>query len=135
MAGKLVTEGQIDIGTWYFGNIQSSRPADSLYLGLYLNTTEPPITATLSSGLTELALINYSRIQLLDGDWTITDDLSENVLKTFTAGEDWGDVYGSFLTNLPSGIGTLIAVKHFTNGPFNVLNGKTIDITPKYLTT
>lgn len=133
MAGKFVTEGKIDHLTWYFKNVQISRGADSLYLGLYLNTTEPPIGATLSSGLTELALSGYARIQLLDADWTVTDDLAENVLKTFTAGEIWGDVYGSFLTNLPSGIGALIAVKHFTNGPFNVLNGKTIDITPKYL--
>ncbi len=133
MSGKLVTEGHTDILTWYFKNLQSSRGADSLYLGLYLNTTEPPIGTTIASGLTELALSGYSRIQLIDADWTVVDDLASNVIKTFTAGEDWGNVYGHFLTNLPSGAGTLIAVKHFTNGPFNVLNGKTIDITPKYL--
>ncbi len=133
MAGKLVTEGYIDIHTWYFKNVQTSRPADSLYLGLYTDTTEPPITATLSAGLTELALTGYGRIQLLDADWTVADDLASNVLKTFTAGEDWGNVYGSFITNLAAGAGTLIAVKHFTNGPFNVLNGKTIDIQPKML--
>lgn len=133
MAGKLVTQGKTNILTWYFKNDQSSRPADFLFLGLYTNTTEPPINATLSSGLTELALSGYSRIQLLDADWTVVNDLASNVLKTFTAGEDWGNVYGSFLTDLSTGAGTLIAVKHFTNGPFNVLNGKTIDITPKYL--
>ena len=102
-------------------------------MGLYTNTTEPPITATLSSGLTELALSGYSRIQLLDIDFTVVNDLATNVLKTFTAGEDWGNVYGSFITNLSAGNGTLIAVKHFTNGPFNVLDTKTIDITPKFL--
>lgn len=134
MSGKLVTLGQVDIATWYFKNSQISRGADSLYLGLYLNTTEPPIGATMVSGLTELALSGYSRIQLIDADWTIVNDLASNVIKTFTAGEDWGNIYGHFLTNLPTGAGTLIAVKHFTNGPFNVLNGKTIDITPKYLT-
>ena len=133
MAGKLVTEGMIDILTWYFKNDQSSRVADSLYIGLYTDTTEPTIAATLSSGLTELALGGYGRIQLLDADWTITDDLAANVLKTFTAAIDWGNVYGSFLTDGPSGISQLIAVKHFTNGPFNVLDTKTIDITPKYL--
>jgi hypothetical protein len=133
MAGKLVTQGWIDIMTWYFGNIQTSRGADQLYLGLYTDTTEPLISATLSAGLTELALAGYARIQLLDADWTITNGLAENVVKTFTAAADWGNVYGSFLTNVSVGVGTLIAVKHFTNGPFNVLNGKTIDITPKYL--
>ncbi len=133
MSGKMVTQGLTNLLTWYFKNSQISRGADSLYVGLYTNTTEPPIGATLASGLTELALGGYSRIQLIDADWQITDDLAENVLKTFTASVDWGNVYGSFLTDLPTGVGNLIAVKHFTNGPFNVLNGKTIDITPKYL--
>lgn len=133
MAGKLIKEGQTNILTWYLKNVQTSRPADSLFLGLYTNTTEPPITATLASGLTELALAGYARIQLIDDDWTINVDQGDNVLKTFTAAEDWGNVYGSFITDLTSGIGKLIAVKHFTNGPFNVLNGKTIDITPAML--
>jgi hypothetical protein len=100
---------------------------------LYTDTTEPPITATLSAGITELALAGYSRIQLIDDDWTISVDQADNVLKTFTAAEDWGNVYGSFITDLSAGVGTLIAVKHFTNGPFNVLDGKTIDITPAML--
>lgn len=133
MAGKLIKEGQTDILTWYFQNIQTSRIADSLYLGLYTDTTEPPITATLSAGLTELNLAGYGRIQLLDADWTVTVDQADNVLKTFTAAIDWNNVYGSFITDLSVGVGTLIAVKHFTNGPFNVLNGKTIDITPAML--
>jgi hypothetical protein len=133
MAGKLVKEGQTNILTWYFPNIQTSRPVDSLWLGLYTDTVEPPITATLSAGITELGLAGYARIQLLDADWTVTVDQADNVLKTFTAAVDWGNVYGSFITDLVSGVGTLIAVKHFTNGPFNVLNGKTIDITPAML--
>jgi hypothetical protein len=134
MAGKLVTIGHTDILTWYFKNDQSSRVADSLYLGLYTDTTEPPIDSVLpATNITELALSGYARIQLLDADWTILDDLASNVLKTFTAGEDWGDVYGSFLTDGSAGASQLIAVKHFSNGPFNVLNGKTIDITPKFL--
>ena len=134
MAGKLVTIGHIDILTWYFKNIQTSRIADALYLGLYTDTVEPPITAALpATNIAELALSGYARIQLLDADWTVVNDLAENVLKTFTAGEDWGDVYGSFLTNGSAGSTDLIAVKHFSNGPFNVLNGKTIDVTPKFL--
>jgi hypothetical protein len=134
MAGKLVTIGQADILTWYFKNVQSSRGADALYLGLYTDSTEPPITAELpATNITELALAGYARIQLLDAAWTITDDLAENILKTFTAGEDWGNVYGSFLTNASAGSSDLIAVKHFTSGPFNVLDTKTIDVTPKFL--
>ena len=134
MAGKLVTLGHSDILTWYFKNDQSSRGADSIYLGLYTDTVEPPISAALpSTNIAELALAGYARIQLLDADMTVTGDLVENVLKTFTAGEIWGNVYGSFLTNGSAGASKLIAVKHFSNGPFNVLNGKTIDVTPKFL--
>lgn len=120
--------------TWYFKNIQTSRTTDNLYLGLYTDTTEPPITAALpATNITELALAGYARIQLLDADWTVTGDQADNVLKTFTAAVDWGNVYGSFLCNSSAGAGDLIAVKHFSNGPFNVLNGKTIDVTPKFL--
>lgn len=134
MAGKLVTLGHIDILTWYFKNVQSSRGADALYLGLYTDTVEPPISAELpATNIAELALSNYARIQLLDADWTVVNDLVVNTLKTFTAGEYWENVYGSFLTNGSAGSTDLIAVKHFSNGPFNVLNGKTIDVIPKFL--
>lgn len=134
MAGKLVTIGHTDILTWYFKNVQTSRGADSLYMGLYTDTVEPPIGAALpATDITELALGGYARIQLLDADWTVVNDLVTNVLKTFTASVDWGDVYGSFLTDGSTGASQLIAVKHFSNGPFNVLNGKTIDVTPKFL--
>lgn len=134
MAGKLVTIGKTDVLTWYFKNVQTSRGADSLYMGLYTDTTEPPIGAALpATDIDELALGGYARIQLLDNDWTVVNDLVTNVLKTFTASVDWGNVYGSFLTDGSTGASQLIAVKHFSNGPFNVLNGKTIDVTPKFL--
>ena len=103
-------------------------------MGLYTDTTEPPISAELpSTNIAELALAGYARIQLIDADWTITNDQADNVLKTFSAGVEWGNVYGSFLTDGSSGASTLIAVKHFSNAPFFVLNGKTIDVTPKFL--
>ena len=134
MAGKFVTIGHTDILTWYFANDQSSRIADGLYLGLYTDTVEPPITAALpGTNITELALAGYARIQLLDADFTVAGDQVDNLLKTFTAAVDWGNVYGSFLTNGSAGSTDLIAVKHFSNGPYNVLNGKTIDVTPKFL--
>ncbi len=133
MAGKLVTTGYIDVLTWYLKNVQTARPADSLYLGLYTDTTEPTISATIGSGLTELALSGYNRIQCLDVDWTVASDLATNLAKTFTASVDWGNVYGSFICDRSTGAATLIAVKHFTNGPFNVLNTKTIEVTPKFV--
>ncbi len=133
MAGKLVTTGYVDILTWYLKNVQTSRSADSLYVGLYTDTTEPTIGAIIGTGLTELALTGYARIQLLDADWTVASDTATNLAKIFTAGVDWGNVYGSFICDTSAGAGTLISVKHFTNGPFNVLNTKTIEVTPTYV--
>ena len=131
MSGKLTDEGENDVATWYMKNNQSSRGADGLYLGLYTDSTEPLETATLAT-ITELALTGYARIQLLDADWTITDDVAENIAKTFTAGEVWGNIYGYFICNIVSGTaGELIFVEHFSTGPFNVADTKTIEITPK----
>jgi hypothetical protein len=131
MAGKIITEGKTDVLTWYLKNDQSSRGADELFLGLYLDTTEPLINATLAT-ITELALAGYARIQLIDSAWVVASDEGINVLKTFTAAIDWSNVYGWFVCNIAAGTaGELLFVKHFTNGPFNVLDTKTIDITPK----
>ncbi len=131
--GILCDEGRIDVGDWYLQNDQSSRGADALYLGLYTDSTEPLQTATLASGITELALTGYARIQLTDAGWTNVANVFSNTEKTFTAGEDWGNIYGYFICNVATGTaGELIWVEHFTTGPFNVANGKTIDITPKF---
>ncbi len=131
MGGKLTDEGENDVATWYVKNDQSSRGVDGLYLGLYTDSTEPLETATLAT-ITELALTGYARIQLLDADWTITDDVAQNIAKTFTAGEAWGNIYGYFICNIVSGTaGELIFVEHFSTGPFNVADTKTIEITPK----
>ncbi len=130
MAGKMVTEGLTDWLTWYLENDQTSRGADALYLGLYTDTTEPVVGTTLST-ITELALGGYARIQLLDADWTIVTDTGTNLSKTFTSTVDWPAVYGSFICNVSTGTaGELIAVKHFTAGPFNVLSGQTVGVIP-----
>ena len=131
MGGKLTDEGENDVATWYVKNDQSSRGANALYLGLYMDSTEPLETATLAT-ITELALTGYARIQLMDADWTITNDVAQNIAKTFVAGEAWGNIYGYFICNVASGtVGELLFVEHFSTGPFNVANTKTIEITPK----
>lgn len=131
MGGKLTNEGEIDVISWYLKNDQTSRGADALYLGLYTDTTEPLETDTLAT-ITELALTGYARIQLLDADWSGAADVATNLAKTFTAGEAWGNIYGYFICNVSSGTaGELLFVEHFSTGPFNVANGKTIEITPK----
>lgn len=135
MAGKLVTEGKVYLGLVGIKN-GTQRGANSWYLGLYDDTTEPLITATLASGISELALTGYARIQLNDADWTNVAGVVTNILKTFIAGENWGNVYGYFITDVASGTGgDLIGVEHFSTGPFNIANTKTLDVTAEITIT
>lgn len=126
MPGKFTNEGENDCATKYIKNGYAT-----LYLGLYTDTTEPAENATLSSGLTELVGTGYARISLASADWTITADVAENLQKTFTAGADWGNVYGYFIATSLDNSGLLLFVEHFSNGPYNITNGSTIKITPK----
>ena len=106
-----------------------------LYVGLYLNNTEPADNATLSS-LTEVSGASYSRIAINKSDWTITGDTAVNLLKTFTAGEDWGTITGYFITDASSGTsGDLYGVETFTSidSPFTVYNGGNIKVTPRII--
>ncbi len=135
MAGKLVTEGMVYLGLVGVEN-GTQRGADSWYLGLYDDTTEPLITATLASGISELSKTGYARIQLADADWTNVAGVITNLAKTFTAGEDWGNVYGYFITDVASGTaGDLIGVEHFSTGPFNIADTKTLDVTARLTIT
>ena len=132
MSPKLVNEGETNVLEVYLGG-DARGP---LYLGLYTNTTEPGETATLASGLTELPVaLGYARIALADGDWDIWDDLATNLEKIFTAaGGNWGNVYGYFICDVASGVGgNLLWVEHFSDGPYNVLNGILVKVTPAIL--
>lgn len=102
----------------------------SLYMGLYTDAVEPAETATLAS-LTEATGTGYGRITLSRGTWTVTDDHADYAQQTFTAGSDWGNIYGYFIGTSTDDTGKLLCVEHFTGGPFNVLNGGSIKITPK----
>lgn len=129
MAGKFVNEGRNKCGLVYIAN-GTPRGADSLYLGLYLDTTEPLVNITLAT-ITELGLGGYSRLQLLDADWTV-DSVGEstNLVKQWTAGELWSNVYGYFITDVASGTGGLMHwVEHFSDGPYTIANTKTLDVT------
>ena len=127
----MVTEGITDYLTWYLKNVQTSRGADALYLGLYEDTVEPVIGSTLAT-ISEASGSGYSRIQLTDAGWTIVADTATHSEQIFTATADWTtDIYGSFICNVSTGTaGELICVKHGTSVPWSVLNTKTIAITP-----
>jgi len=126
---KWCDEGETDVGAVYLK--QSSRAA-GLYLGLYLDTSEPGETATLAS-ITEISGNGYARIQLLDADWTeqATKGEYKNLEKTFTAsGGNWGDVYGYFICDVASGTsGNLLAVENFSDGPYTVNDGWSVKVT------
>jgi hypothetical protein len=124
MAGKFTDEGENDLATKYFKNGYAN-----LYLLIYLDTTEPPETADLTT-ITELALTGYARIAIPSADWTVVTDTATAALKTFTAGEDWGNIYGYGIATVATGTaGLLLGIEHFSDGPYNVLDTKTVDVT------
>lgn len=120
-------------------------PIPILYLGLYLNATEPLATATLAS-IQEPGGGDYTRQILQPEDWTIGDlaedypdptdvrrGVAKHVEKTFlNIGTAWGDIYGFFIcTSIAGTDGKLIRVEHFLDGPYNVAVGGGMRILPQ----
>lgn len=127
-----------DEGEWFLANaaLKSAAESDPLYLGLYTDVAEPGETANLAT-ITELAEANgYARIALAAANWTITDDFAEQPQQTFTAnGANWGNVSGYFLCDAANGTaGNLIAVENFSDGPYNILDGLSVLVTPGIVT-
>lgn len=129
---KLTNEGETNVLEVYL----AGDARGDLYLGLYTDATEPGETATLAT-ISELpeGVDGYDRIALADVDWNVVDDLATNVQKTFTAsGGDWGDVYGYFICDVITGTsGNLLFVEHFSDGPYDVLDGLSVLVTPAVL--
>lgn len=125
-----------DEGETLVGNIFLRKDAViDLWVGLYLDTSEPAEDATLSS-ISEVPVANgYARIALVNTDWTeqATKGIFKQLEKIFTAnGGDWGTVYGYFLTDCASGTaGKLVAVEDFSDGPYVVNDGWSVKPTPK----
>ncbi len=116
-----------------------STEAPILYMGLYKNTVEPAEDDVVSD-LTQIGSPGFSegnyanRIAIAKGDWTITADIATNLQKTFTALGDIGNVYGYFLTDVgTANTGKLWAVEHFADGPYNILSGGMVKITPRII--
>jgi hypothetical protein len=126
---KLTNEGENNVLNTYLKGVARG----DLYLGLYTDAAEPAEAITLAT-ISELpeGVNGYDRIALDDGDWAVVDDLATNVQKTFTAaGGDWGNAYGYFICNVITGVvGKVLFVEHFSDGPYNVLNGLSVLVTP-----
>jgi hypothetical protein len=126
---KWCDEGETDVGNIYLKN-QVQNP--SLYLGLYINPAEPAETDTLAQ-ITEPVGAGYARIPLAPADWTESPQGTfTQPQKTFTAiGGNWGNVYGCFIATSPDGTGKLLAVEHFSDGPYNIMDGSQVKVTPQ----
>jgi hypothetical protein len=129
---KWCNEGETSVGDVYLGG--GAQP--DLYLGLYKNSSEPAEDDVMTD-ITEAQTPGsngYNRIQLGDGDWSESPQgVFTNLQKTFTAsGGDWGDIYGYFITTAATGTaGKLIAVEHFSDGPYPMNDGFSTKVTPK----
>ncbi len=129
---KVTNEGANKAGSVYVKN-GAQRAANSWYLGLYEDTSEPLITATLST-ITETTGAGYARIALNDADWTVdSTGKCTNIQKTFTPSADWANkITGYFICNVASGTaGLLEFVEQSPVGDMTVLNGKPVKITPE----
>ena len=124
---KFVDEGENRIANIILG----ATPVDStLYLGLYKNTSEPSEDAVLTD-LVEQSGEGYTRIALSRGSWSIVADTSSYAEQTFTnVGDNWGTIYGYFISTTADNTGKLLCVEDFSDGPYSVANGDSIKITP-----
>ena len=124
MAGHWCTEGINRIFNILF---EATAVDATLYLGLYTNTTEPAVDASLSD-LTEPSGGGYARLALTRGaDWTIVAALATAGVETFTSGgAAWGLVYGYFVGSSNDDSGDLMFVEHFSDGPYDNIDGGSI---------
>ncbi len=129
MAGVWHNEGEeLNLDVFFKG---AARPADSWYLGLYTNATQPGESATLAN-ITEPSGGNYARKRIYDNDWSRTGSEISAPQQTFQASGGCWTVYGWFLCTVASGTeGKLLASEHFSDGPYNVPDGGSVKVTPK----
>lgn len=125
---KLTDEGENRILNILFG---STAVDTTLYLGLYLESSEPAEDHTLSE-ITEPSGNGYERKALTRGSWTVVDSLASYAVQSFEATGAWGDVYGYFIATSLDGTGYLLLVEDFSDGPYSITqNGESISVTPK----
>lgn len=134
---KWTDDGETSVGNVYLKGL--AQP--DFFLGLYKNNSEPAETDVMTN-ITEAQTPGsngYNRIALDDADWVeqATKGVFKNVEKTFTAnGAAWGDVYGYFITTSATGTsGLLVAVEHFSDGPYTVNDGWSMKVTPQITIT
>lgn len=126
MSGKWCSEGFNRIFNILFG---ATAVDATVYLGLYTDSSEPAVGAALAD-LTEPVGGGYARKTLTRGtDWTIVAALLTADTETFTSsGAAWGNVYGYFVGSSSDNTGKLLIVEHFSDGPYNNIDGGSISV-------
>jgi hypothetical protein len=125
---KFVTEGLNRIADILLG----AQAVDAtLYLGLYMNATEPALSAGLS-GLTEPAGSGYARLPLTRGSWILVGALATYASQVFNnSGTNWGDIRGIFICTTVTGTsGKLLSVDHLAQA-IAVADGESMTVLPK----
>lgn len=126
---KWCDEGENRVAGILFG---STAVDATLYMGLYTSPTTEPAETAVVADLTEPSGGGYARIALTRGTWSVTASAAAYAQQTFTAsGGAWGNVYGYFINTDSSGTaGKLLAVEHFSDGPYSIGDGDSIKISP-----
>ena len=127
MPGIWCNEGTHQLMGVYFKGVT----APTIYLGLYYNLGQQPVsTMTLAGLYSEPSTGGYARIALAGSDFTLTANQVVAAVKTFTpTGADWGPMDGWFICDVASGTaGKLIAIQPFSDGPYNLLDGVATEV-------
>ena len=130
---KWCDEGETLVANILFKSTDPSTGFNPLYIGLYMNTSEPAEADSLTD-ITEPTGGTYARKSLArDSAWSVSgDEATGDQVIHAASGAAWGNVYGYFITDVASGtVGNLIAVEDFSDGPYNVGDGDSVKITPK----
>lgn len=123
---KLCDEGETEI-------LEELCADQVLYLGLYTDASEPAESAVLTD-LTEVTGGGYARKTLAAGiagdpNWTVAGDLASRPQEEWIFSAGVGSVYGYFLATTVDDSGRLVAVEHFSNGPY--IDPAKVRLTPK----
>lgn len=120
--------------TWNTFSVSLANPSNcasivSVALKMVNTPAAYPLTVSLDSIHSQKA--GYSRQPLLRTSWTDVGSQASYAQLLFTAaGGDWGNQYGYFLATTVDGSGVLMWAEQFSDGPYNVTNGKTAKVTP-----
>lgn len=103
---------------------------EGLVLKLFVNDITPSETDTAAS-YTEASGNGYANVALTGSLWTITEGSPSNASypeQSFLFTGDAGNVYGYFLVR--AGSGRIAWAERFSDGPYDIVSGDTIKITP-----